>query len=154
MRKDTMDLISLHVELKDTHLKSRYRLVTAAIKMAKQLQQGAMPMVTTKAKEITTVAIEEVLTGSVTTLTGDAAVKAQEEAGLLPHETIMDETTQKASFPDEPTDLEKEVEEDMQHLLTILWRRVILNPEFWKFLSFMRPQRFLTLWPFLIVKTF
>ncbi|RJQ55726.1 MAG: hypothetical protein C4526_02970 [Nitrospiraceae bacterium] len=29
-----------------------------------------------------------------------------------------------------------------------------LSKEFWKFLSFMRPQRFLTLWPFLIVEDF
>jgi len=111
MKKDSLDLISLPVELKDTHLKNRYRMVTAAIKRGEQSQQGAMSMVTTKAKKITTVAIQEVSTGSVSTLTGDAAVKAQEEAGMLPYETIMDETTQKASFPDEPTDLEKEVEE-------------------------------------------
>lgn len=111
MKKDTMDLISLPVELKDTHLKSRYRLVTAAIKRAKQLQQGATPMVTTRAKKIMTVAIEEVLTGSVTVLTGDAAVKAQDEAGMISPEIKIDEATQKASFPDAMTELEKEVEE-------------------------------------------
>jgi DNA-directed RNA polymerase omega subunit len=111
MRKDNMDIISLPIELEDNKCNSRYRLVIAAIKRANQLQQGAVPKMTTKAKNVATVAIKEILAGSVSILTGDAAVKAMEEAGKLPYKNVMDEATRKASLPDEPTDLEKEVVE-------------------------------------------
>lgn len=111
MRKDNMDIISLPIELEDNNCNSRYRLVIAAIKRANQLHQGAVPKTATKAKKAAIVAIKEVLAGSVSILTGDAAVKAEEEAGKLAYKIVMDEDTQKASLPDKSTDLEKEVEE-------------------------------------------
>ncbi len=110
MRKDKMDVISLPVEFGGKKIDSRYRLVIAVIKRAKELHQGVIPKIATKAHKVTTAALEEVISGSVRVLTGEAAVEAEKAAGKLTYENMMDEATQKVSFPDKPTDFEKDLE--------------------------------------------
>ncbi len=111
MRKNKTDVISLPIEFDKTKIDSRYRFVIAVIKRAKELHQGAMPKIATKARKVTTAALEEILAGAVRVLTGEAAVKAEKEAGKLTYENMMDEARQKVSFPDKPTDLEKDIED-------------------------------------------
>ncbi len=111
MRKDKTDVISLPVEFDRSKIDSRYRFVVAVIKRAKELHQGAVPAMPTRARKVTTAAIEEVLCGVVRVLTGEAALKAEKEAGKLTYENMMDEARQKVSFPDKPTDLRKDLEE-------------------------------------------
>lgn len=109
--KDKLDVISLPVEFDEGKIDSRYRLVIAVIKRAKELHYGKLPVIDTKARKVTTAALEEAASGSLRVLTGEAAVKAEEEAGRLTHDKMMDEATQKVSFPEQLTELEKDLEE-------------------------------------------
>ncbi len=111
MRKNKIDVISLPIEFDKTKIDTRYRFVIAVVKRAKELHQGAMPKIATRARKVTTAALEEILSGAVRVLTGEAAVKAEKEAGKLTYENMMDEARQKVSFPDKPTDLEKDLED-------------------------------------------
>jgi len=104
-----MDLISLPVEFNKEKIDSRYRLVIAVAKRARTLHQGAQPKITSKAKKMTTIALEEVTSDAVSILTGDAAVKAQEEAKMLIHEGMIDEAEQKEAIPEDLTELEKDL---------------------------------------------
>ncbi len=110
MRKDNMDVISLPVELDGEKIDSTYRLVMAVIKRAKELHKGAMPKIATRARKVTTAALEEVFTGSVRVLTGKAALEAEKAAGKLTYDKMMDEAEQKASMPESRTELEEELE--------------------------------------------
>ena len=105
------DVISLPVEIDEKIIDSRYRLVMAVIKRAKELLYGDMPKIATKSVKVTTKALEEVISGSVHVLSGEAAVKAQEESGKLTYENMMDEAEQKTSFYESKTELEKDVED-------------------------------------------
>jgi DNA-directed RNA polymerase subunit omega len=104
-----MDLISLPVGFDKEKIDSRYRLVIAIAKRARTLHQGAQPKITSKAKKMTTIALEEVTSDAVSILTGEAAVKAQEEAKRLTYEGMMDEAKQKEALPEDLTELEKDL---------------------------------------------
>jgi DNA-directed RNA polymerase subunit K/omega len=110
MHKDNIDVISLPIELDNKDIDGKFRFVMAAIQRAKALSQGAMPRIATKARKITTLAIEEVLSGAVSVLTGEAAVKAA-DAGKLAYEKMKDEAAQKESMPESKLEIEKEVED-------------------------------------------
>jgi DNA-directed RNA polymerase omega subunit len=104
-----MDLISLPAELDKKKIDSRYRLVEAVTKRARALHNGAMSIITSKSKKSTTVAFEEVASGSVRVLSGKAAIKAKEEDGKLSYQDMMDEAKQKESLPEELTKFEKDL---------------------------------------------
>lgn len=104
-----MDLISLPVEFDKKKIDGRYRLVIAVTKRAKELYQGAHAKVASKARKMTTVALEEVVADSVRILTGEAAQKAREKAKRLTYEHMMDEAKQKKSLPEDMTELEKDL---------------------------------------------
>ena len=105
-----MDLISLPVKFDKIKIDNRYRLVIAAGKRAKMLFQGTQTRIASKAKKLTTLAIEEVISGAVHVLSGEAAIKAKEEAKKLPYQEIFDEAKQKISYPEEElTKLEKDL---------------------------------------------
>ncbi len=110
MPKKDRDVISLPVEIDEKIVDSRYRLVMAVIKRAKELLYGDMPKISTRSVKVTTKALEEVISGYVHVLSGEAAVKAQEESGKLTYENMMDEAEQKTSFYESKTELEKDVE--------------------------------------------
>ncbi len=104
-----MNLISLPVEVDKKKIDGRYRLVLAVAKRARELYQGAQPKVTSKAKKIAIIALEEVISNSVCVLTGEAAVKAKEKAKRLTYEDMMDEAKQKKNLSDDLTELEKDL---------------------------------------------
>jgi len=104
-----MDIISLPIEYDKKKIDGNYRLVIAGVKRAKDLAQGTLPKITSKAKKITTLALEEVAGGYVKILTGEAAVKANEEAKKLVHKRMMDEAQQKETMPEDLTELEKDL---------------------------------------------
>lgn len=104
-----MDLISLPVEIDKEKIDGRYRLVLAVSKRARLLYQGATPKIASKSKKMTTVALEEVMSGSARVLSGEAAIKAREEAKKLTYEEMMDEAKQKESLPEDLTELEKDL---------------------------------------------
>ena len=104
-----MDIISLPIRCENEKIDGTYRLVIAAVKRAKDLSQGALPSIPSKAQKITTLAIEEVASGSVKVVKGDEAVKAMEEAKKLTHKKMMDEAQQKETMPEDMTELEKDL---------------------------------------------
>lgn len=104
-----MDIISLPIRYENEKIDGSYRLVIAAVKRAKELSQGALPAMQSKARKITTLAIEEVATAAVDVLTGEDAVRASEEARKLTHKKMMDEAQQKETMPEDMTELEKDL---------------------------------------------
>jgi len=104
-----MDIISLPIEYDKKKIDGNYRLVIAAVKRAKDLSMGLLPTITSKAKKITTLSLEEVVSGTLNILTGEAAVKANEEAKKLVHKRMMDEAQQKETMPEDLTELEKDL---------------------------------------------
>ena len=104
-----MDIISLPIEYENKEIDGTYRLVIAAVQRAKDLSQGALPKMPSKAKKITTLAIEEVATGNVHMLIGAAAVKAREESKKHTQKRMMDEAQQKETMPEDVSELEKDL---------------------------------------------
>jgi DNA-directed RNA polymerase omega subunit len=104
-----MDIISLPIAYDREKIDGAYRLVVASVKRAKALSQGALPVKASRAQKITTLAIEEVASGAVKILTGEAAVKASEEEKKLTHKRMMDEAQQKETMPEDMTELEKDL---------------------------------------------
>ncbi len=104
-----MDIISLPISYDKEKIDGTYRLVIAAVKRAKNLSQGSLPKIPSKAQKITTLAIEEVSSGAVQFLTGEEAIKASEEVKKLTHKQMMDEAQQKESMPEDMSELEKDL---------------------------------------------
>lgn len=104
-----MDIISLPIEHENEEVEGTYRLVMASVKRAKALSLGALPAKKSRARKITTLAIEEVATSAVTVLSGKDAVKAIEEAKETVHKRVMDEAQQKETMPEDITELEKDL---------------------------------------------
>jgi DNA-directed RNA polymerase omega subunit len=104
-----MDIISLPIKFDKTKIDGTYRLVMAAVKRAKDLSQGSLPIIASKAQKITTLAIEEVASGAVRIITGKEAVKAIEDARKHVHQKVIDEAQQKETMPEDMTELEKDL---------------------------------------------
>ncbi|MBL7048150.1 MAG: DNA-directed RNA polymerase subunit omega [Nitrospira sp.] len=104
-----MDIISLPIEHENKNLDGTYRLVIAAVKRAKALSQGALPKIQSKAKKITTLAIEEVAMSMVDVLTGDEAIKANAASKKQTSKQMIDEAQQKETMPEDITELEKDL---------------------------------------------
>lgn len=103
-----MDIISLPIELDKKNIDGRYRLVIAAVKRAKDLSKGALPLVESKAKKVTTRAIEEVILNKLDLLTGEEAVKAIEEEKRLSFKKLFEEKHKEIATED-LTELEKDL---------------------------------------------
>lgn len=103
-----MDVISLPIEYDRNKIDGRYRVVAIAAQRAKELSLGVNPKIKTKARKITTVAIEETVSNSVEFLTGEQAKKAKEEAGKLDYRRLLDER-EKEVAGEEVTELEKDL---------------------------------------------
>jgi DNA-directed RNA polymerase subunit omega len=104
-----MNIITLPIEYNKEKIDGNYRLVIASVQRAKDLSMGALPKISSKAKKITTLALEEVASGAVNILTGAEAVTAREEAKKLVHKRMMDEAQQKETMPEDLTELEKDL---------------------------------------------
>ncbi len=104
-----MDIISLPIEHDNDDLDGTYRLVIAAVKRAKDLSMGALPLISSKAQKITTLAIQEVVEGAVDVLIGEEAVKANELSRKMTHKKMMDEAQQKETMPEDMSELEKDL---------------------------------------------
>jgi DNA-directed RNA polymerase subunit omega len=104
-----MDLISLPVEFNKEKIDGRYRLVLAVSKRTRLLYHGAIPKIASKSKKTTTLALEEVICGAARVLSGEAAIKARDEAKKLTYEEMMDEAKQKETLSEDLTELEKDL---------------------------------------------
>lgn len=104
-----MDLISLPIEIDKKNCDGYYRLVVAAINRAKDLSQGARPVIESKAQKVTIKALEEVLSEPITILTGEEAVKAREEAKKITQKRMIDEAKQMEGIPEDMSEIEKDL---------------------------------------------
>ncbi len=104
-----MEVISLPIEIDKEKIDGYFRLVAATVKRAKALSHGAQPVIESKAQKVTIRALEEVLSDKVQILTGEAAVKAEDEATKFVHKNIMDEARQKEEMSEDMTELEKDL---------------------------------------------
>ena len=75
-----MDALLLLPEYENLPIESRSRLVIIAAQRARQVMQGARPLIPTKHTKPTTVALEEVLKNKVRFVTGKDARQAMKEA--------------------------------------------------------------------------
>lgn len=103
-----MDIISLPLEYDTNKIDGRYRVVAIASQRAKELALGVKPKIKTKAKKITSIAIEETVSGSIEFLTGEEAKKAKEEDKKFDYRRLLEER-EKAVAGEEVTELEKDL---------------------------------------------
>lgn len=102
-----MDVLTLSVDINRDQIDSRYRFAVAVAQRAKQLSEGSVRTKETRARKIVTLAIEEVASGTVRVLSGEAAVRAREETGKSACMNIIDEAGQKETHVEDITELEK-----------------------------------------------
>lgn len=103
-----MDVISLPLEYDRNKIDGRYRVVAIASQRAKELSLGVKPKIKTKSKKITSIAIEETISGCIEFLTGEQAKKAKEEAQKFDYRRFLEER-EKEVTGEEATELEKDL---------------------------------------------
>lgn len=103
-----MDIISLPLEYDRNKIDGRYRVVAIASQRANELSLGVKPKIKTKSKKITSIAIEETVSGSIEFLTGEEAKKAKEEDKKFDYRRLLEER-EKAVAGEEVTELEKDL---------------------------------------------
>jgi DNA-directed RNA polymerase subunit omega len=103
-----MDIISLPVEYDHKKIDGKFRIIAIAAQRAKELSLGASPRVKTKAKKVTTVALEETIDNNVEFLTGESAKKAKEEAKKFDYRKLLEEKKREISGED-MTEFEKDL---------------------------------------------
>lgn len=103
-----MDIISLPVEIEKTIVDGKYRLTMVASQRAKELAVGAKSKIQTKAKKVTTIALQETIDGKVEYLVGEEARKAKEEAKKFDYKKLLEEKKKEAT-PEELSELEKDL---------------------------------------------
>lgn len=103
-----MDIISLPVEFDDKRIDGRFRLVTIAAQRARELAFGAKPKIQVKGKKVTTVAIEEAISGKLEFLVGEEARRSQEEAKKFDYRKLLEERRREGG-PEDLTELEKDL---------------------------------------------
>jgi len=103
-----MDLISLPAEVDKKKIDGKYRLATIAAQRARELSLGAKPKIQTKAKKVTTIAIEEAINGALEFLVGDEARKAKEEAKKFDYRRLLEEKRREGAHED-LSELEKDL---------------------------------------------
>jgi DNA-directed RNA polymerase subunit K/omega len=90
-RRINMDIISLPVEYDRNKIDGRFRIIAIAAQRAKELAVGAQSRVKTKAKKVSTIALEETIQNAVEFLIGDEAKKAKEDAKRFDYRKLLEE---------------------------------------------------------------
>jgi DNA-directed RNA polymerase subunit omega len=103
-----MDIISLPVDYDRDKIDARFRIIAIASQRAKELAVGAVPKVRTKAKKITTVALEETTQNMVEFLVGEEAKKAKEDAKKFDYRKLLEEKKREMAGED-LTEFEKDL---------------------------------------------
>lgn len=103
-----MDIISLPIEFDDKEIDGRFRLVTIAAQRARELALGAKPKLQPKGKKVTTIAIEEAISGKLEFLVGEEARRSQEEAKKFDYRKLLEERRREGGLED-LTELEKDL---------------------------------------------
>ncbi len=102
-----MEVISLPIEYDQNKIDGKYRIIAIASQRAKELSLGAKPKLKTKAKKVTTLAIEETIENTIEFLTGEQAQKAKEESRKFDYRQLLAEKREVAG--EDLTELEKDL---------------------------------------------
>jgi len=105
-KEQTLDIISLPIEIDRTKIDSRYRLVLIAAQRAAELSLGATPKIEKKAKKVTTTALIEVLSDKIDYITGEEALKAKEKIDQIDVKKLLED--KRRAIPD-LSELEKDL---------------------------------------------
>ncbi len=108
-----MDIISLPVEIDKKRIDGKYRLATIAAQRARELALGANPKIQTKAKKVTTLAIEEAISNALEFLTGEEARKAKHEAKKFDYKKYLEDKRREGA-PEDLSELEKDLKVYLQ----------------------------------------
>ncbi len=108
-----MDIISLPIEYDKEKIDGRFRLVNIAAQRAKELALGAEPKIETRAKKVTTIAIQEVVANKIEYLIGEEAAKAMQQSKKLAFRKLL-EDRRKELDSEERSELEKDLSVFMQ----------------------------------------
>ena len=103
-----MDIISLPVEYDHKKIDGKFRLVSIAAQRAKELSLGSKPKVSTRSRKVTTIAIEEAISGVLEFVTGEEAVIAREKAGKFDYRKQLEES-KKIAAGEDLSELEKDL---------------------------------------------
>lgn len=103
-----MEIISLPVEADYSKIDSRYRLVIIASQRARQLMEGARPILQTRHHKAGTIALEEVLGDELEVLYGKEAKQAQRDAKRL-----RDEMKTRKLLSEREEELASEIRKDL-----------------------------------------
>jgi DNA-directed RNA polymerase omega subunit len=103
-----MDIISLPVEYDHKKIDGKFRLVAIASQRAKELSLGAKPKISTRAKKVTSIAIEETISGVLEFVTGEEAIIAREKAGKFDYRKQLEES-KKIAAGEDLSELEKDL---------------------------------------------
>lgn len=103
-----MDIVSLPAEIDKKKIDGKFRLASIAAQRARELSLGAKPKVQTKAKKVTTVAIEEAIKSTLEFLVGEEARKAREEAKKFDYKRLLEERRREGA-PEDLSELEKDL---------------------------------------------
>ena len=103
-----MDIISLPIDFDHNKIDGKYRIIAIASQRAKELAAGAEPKIKTKARKISTIALEETINNSIEFLTGEKAKKAKEEAKKFDYRKLLEDKKRDISGED-LTEFEKDL---------------------------------------------
>lgn len=103
-----MDIISLPVEIDKNKIDGKYRLAAIAAQRARELSLGVKPKIQTKARKVTTTAIEEAIKGTLEFLVGDEAKQARQDAKKFDYRKLLEEK-RREGIPEGLTELEKDL---------------------------------------------
>lgn len=103
-----MDIISLPAEIDKKKIDGKYRLAAIAAQRARELSLGAKPKIQTKAKKVTSIAIDEAINGSLEFLVGEEARMAKEEAKKFDYKRLLEERRREGG-PEDLSELEKDL---------------------------------------------
>ncbi|MFV0527394.1 MAG: DNA-directed RNA polymerase subunit omega [Lachnospiraceae bacterium] len=80
---ELMQVVNKDIEVDEPPVvKSRYSIVLATSKRARQIIDGELPLVETTDKKALSIAVEELYKGKIKILVGDAQAEQQEEADV------------------------------------------------------------------------
>ncbi len=103
-----MDIVSLPIEYDHDKIDGRFRIIAIAAQRAKELAAGAQPKVKTKAKKVSTIALEETISNTIEFLIGEQAKKAKEDAKRFDYRKILEEKKKEITGED-LTEFEKDL---------------------------------------------
>jgi DNA-directed RNA polymerase omega subunit len=107
-----MDVIQVPVSYEGLNIDGRFRLVNIVAQRAKELALRGNPKIKTSSVKVTTIALEEAVSGKLDFIIGEEAKIAKDEAKKIDYKKFLEEKRRET----EPEDL-SELEKDLKFYL-------------------------------------